>query len=213
MNYAAIPYAMEERAFALRALLGLTNTPYLDVVDTLKRLRSSGVIFGWSVVSDDSLPLAEALWNPVRKSITFRKSVYDGAQIDDKRMRFTVAHEIGHAFLRHMFKRNRRTIKQGREYGALLSYQETEANRFAAAFLAPAHLVEALKITSARQLAMTFGLSQPSAEIRWTEIKSLGPLRIGNSIGRPPDLPEGEEDTYEVYMRAVLKQAVVYPDR
>jgi len=90
----------------------------------------------------------------------------------EKRIRFTVAHELGHHFLQHG-DRPRDTSQAFSAYTH--DSVETEANVFAARLLMPREYVSALVvgkgITSLTELASRFGVSTVAMEIR---LKTLG---------------------------------------
>ena len=97
--------------------------------------------------------------------IKIREDVYDRAANDSPRDRFTICHEIGHAIL-HTPDR----VEFAR--GEIPAYRDSEwqANRFAAALLAPRNL--AMNMT-AKQIEETFGLSAQAALIRYNDLHKL----------------------------------------
>ena len=212
-NFEALSEWAERRAAQARALLHIEDSnKRIDVIDALRRLQTAGVIFGRKLVPDEDLPSSDAQWDPVRKTITIRRSVFEAAKNHDARARFTLAHEIAHAFLQHRFRRNRRTAEGTKDFGALLQTQEMEANQFAAAFLCPEKLAEVSDSTTAAHLRRTFGISLTAAEIRLLELKRR---RSSGRTLASSDLridSEDEPDSYETYMRAVLRQAVMHPE-
>ncbi|MFS0490821.1 ImmA/IrrE family metallo-endopeptidase [Leadbetterella byssophila] len=112
---------------------------------------------------------------------------------DEKRQRFTIAHELGHYFLDHLngaeiildTKRLYRNLNSGMG----VNKQEVEANAFAAALLMPKEeIIKALKVESQRtdiiydhdiiaSLAEKFQVSQISMSIR---LNRLGLIEIDN---------------------------------
>jgi Zn-dependent peptidase ImmA (M78 family) len=92
------------------------------------------------------------------------------------RQRFTIAHELGHYILHKNLlgkgvndNKAYRTTQQSKFFNPNIgSYQETEANRFAASLLMPGDLVisEMAKDFSVEQLAEKFKVSKLAMEIR-----------------------------------------------
>jgi hypothetical protein len=94
-----------------------------------------------------------------------------------RRQRFTTAHELGHfAMHRHLIgngiddDRAYRSTRSGRYYNTAIGpLQETEANRFAANLLMPAHLMDQAKqrgLVHPQELADAFMVSLPAMRIR-----------------------------------------------
>lgn len=91
----------------------------------------------WTLVYDDTMPLA--------------------------RVRFTVAHELGHIFLGHELEAgfsHYRKIREGKPK------EETQADEFAAHLLAPACVLWALNITSTEDIAALCCISKQAAHTR-----------------------------------------------
>ncbi|WP_417585373.1 ImmA/IrrE family metallo-endopeptidase [Pelagibacterium sp.] len=90
------------------------------------------------------------------------------------RQRFTVAHELGHMFLKHgaAFRDN------ARNYTSAALLKEREANNFAAELLMPAEvlqwLIQKKDLTSITALAQALNVSGAAMEYR---LKNLGLLR------------------------------------
>lgn len=79
-----------------------------------------------------------------------------------ERQRFSAAHELGHALLRHpplVFLRNR-------VWGEHEPWQEAEANRFASQFLMPDFFLSAQKLTTPEAIAKNCRVSMEAARIR-----------------------------------------------
>ena len=81
------------------------------------------------------------------------------------RIRFTIAHELGHYLLGHL-NGNRKTTTQNREPSLHDTALEQMANVFASRLLAPACIIDALKLHQPEQLMSLFGLSHQSSEYR-----------------------------------------------
>ena len=82
------------------------------------------------------------------------------------RIRFTVAHELGHVLLGHLnIYRNSPTIRN-REPSPYDNPFEQQANVFASRLLAPACIIDKLNMHRPEQLMTFFGISHQSAEYR-----------------------------------------------
>jgi putative toxin-antitoxin system antitoxin component (TIGR02293 family) len=136
-----------------------------DILTTLKKLFPKVKI---QIVPDSNLPIAEALADWRTQTILLKESLFGALENADARARFTVAHELGHLFLRHEGARYRATTK--RFVFAVERQQEWEAHIFAAEFLAPAHLVSQYK--SADEIAQRFQVSLELAKLRLEELSN-----------------------------------------
>ena len=95
------------------------------------------------------MPDDEACFNSDERLLYIREStfcaanaMYTYSETDRRRARFTLAHEIGHMALGHDGSHRRgATSAIAKELGRKVGRAEREAERFAAAFLVPAHLV------------------------------------------------------------------------
>lgn len=115
-----------------------------------------------------------------------REDVFCAAnnQISNPRARWTIAHEIGHAARGH--KRTRHRNVSGRaidRISAPIRRDEAEAHRFAAALLAPSHLIyNPIEIT-VEDLASRFNISHTAAKRRKPELERM--YRRKHGIPRP----------------------------
>lgn len=85
---------------------------------------------------------------------------------------FTIAHELGHFVLHYPHKNPPAETMRFHRYGAGLV--ETQANRFAAAFLMPADEFRKMRATCADDayvIAGHFGVSQPAVSVRMEYIR------------------------------------------
>lgn len=93
------------------------------------------------------------------------------------RVRFTLAHELGHHFLGHNEKLHRDTKKQFNIYN--FDPKESAANNFAAKLLMPAQYVKVLienkKITNLKELANIFRVSEVAMKIRLEKLNYIKP--------------------------------------
>lgn len=86
------------------------------------------------------------------------------------RVRFTLAHEIGHIALKHLKKD---ATAWNRIDEAPPNNQEIQANIFAARLLAPACVLHEMGVKSAEQLQAVTGLSHAAAKIRFERLQEL----------------------------------------
>ena len=82
------------------------------------------------------------------------------------RRRFTVGHELGHCFLGHPLDN---ILTKTNEINPI----ETQANVFARDLLAPACVLDALNVNTAREIMLLCDISMLSAEIRLKRLKLL----------------------------------------
>jgi Zn-dependent peptidase ImmA (M78 family) len=135
---------------------------------------------------------AEAKYSPDDQKIYIRDSACAGAGNDIPHYRFTVFHEGSHAVLRHQYERKRsfgaQALAERKVY--TIRTDEGDANKLAAAIMAPYHKANfSLQMTPA-QIADRFGLSLPAAARRYNEFARI--YRRANNLRRP--LPSGVAD-------------------
>jgi IrrE N-terminal-like domain len=137
----------ERAARSLRKLLGIEYLPRPDMVTVVIKLKHHGLIKNYKRVPDNEMPDGEGYFDPFDQILCIRESTFCAANsmfapdAERQRARFTLAHEIGHIWLKHSGIRHRgkagalqeRLVKQIRQ-------EEREAERFAGAFLAPSYL-------------------------------------------------------------------------
>lgn len=85
------------------------------------------------------------------------------------RIRWTLAHELGHVVLNHLPYIAEPLIAEHNFNNLSNPELEAEADYFAAAFLCPMPLFDQLHIQSASDIQNTFGLSYEASEVRWKE--------------------------------------------
>lgn len=85
------------------------------------------------------------------------------------RRRWTKAHELAHVVLRHFPMTAEAQLAENSFNNLSAPDCEIEADRFAATFLCPMPLFEALKIQSPVDIMMVFGLSTEASNYRWNE--------------------------------------------
>jgi ribosomal protein L40E len=107
---------------------------------------------------------AVTLWNG-----TDYITIYDDSK-SRQRIRWTLAHEIGHISLGHLQNFDSTSYFKGMtnsEYKVL----ETEANYFAKELLAPIWVLNEIGIINSEEISKYCAISEPAAVIRETEIK------------------------------------------
>lgn len=99
---------------------------------------------------------------------------YDDEVSSEGRIRFTIAHEIGHHILGHI-RRNLFVIPRcaERRRGGTLTVKERQANIFASRLLAPSVVLDSLNATTEEEIANLCGISKEAAEYRLNRIKKI----------------------------------------
>ena len=88
-----------------------------------------------------------------------------------ERIRFTIAHELGHIVLGHVAPGSITTKNHEPSLGD--SQQETAANQFAARLLAPACVLWGLELHTADEIAVACRISKKAAQFRAERMKTL----------------------------------------
>jgi hypothetical protein len=140
---------IEAAARRLRLILGIDDQVRPDMITVIVKLKDHGMIKNYVRVPDSEMPDDEACFNSDERLLYIREStfcaanaMYTYSETDRRRARFTLAHEIGHMALGHDGSHRRgATSAIAKELGRKVGRAEREAERFAAAFLVPAHLV------------------------------------------------------------------------
>lgn len=99
---------------------------------------------------------------------------YDDLVTNEGRLRFTIAHEIGHHVLRHISSMHTlyAGLKQRRRDGHS-DAEEREANIFASRLLAPSIVLHKMNITDAEDIARICGMSKEAAGYRARRMAEL----------------------------------------
>lgn len=87
-----------------------------------------------------------------------------------QRIRFTIAHELGHYLLGHL---GSDITNLNRGYSGIKPIQETEADMFAARILAPACVLWGISAQTAEQIAAVCNISHEAAKIRAERMEVL----------------------------------------
>ena len=158
-------------AKSVRSHLDLDGRGFIDTTSLLDGAKAAGLIKDYRGVKDLALPEDGARWIAEESTIVVRESVQLGAWEEEPRARFTIAHELAHAILRHP-TRNRRA-SGALQHGRSIKQHEDDADALAVAILAPMHLVLALNPESAKEIASEFGITPWHAEQRFIHMQKL----------------------------------------
>jgi Zn-dependent peptidase ImmA (M78 family) len=181
---------IEQIARDARRVLGIEFVPRPDMVTAVFKAKYLGLIRNYARIPDAEMPNDLAAFDPDAGVLSLKESTFVAANEvladppERARARFTIAHEFGHVFLGH--KRTRHRNISGRkieQIAAPIIRDEADADRFAAAFLAPAHLIENPLLLSARNVADRFGLGLTASTIRLETLQRI--YRRAHGIPRP----------------------------
>lgn len=104
-----------------------------------------------------------------RNSKTF---IFYNDKKTSNRIRFTLAHELGHCILGHVS--NNETYHRNSEYDfSNMDIKEMQANVFARNILMPATVLHGLNVSSAEEISTICNVSLQSAEIRYKRLLEL----------------------------------------
>lgn len=175
---------MELRAGKLLAELDITaESP--NMLDVLEALKFHRFLRDYAVLLDQQMPGEEARYSADDRQILLSRSTADAARFEVPRARWTIAHEIGHLALGHA-TRSRTTLSQRSAYNANLNRDETDANRFAAAFLIPEAVANVSDTTTASAISERFKVSKEAAARRLEELQRMRRRRLGTQRPLPP---------------------------
>lgn len=104
---------------------------------------------------------------------TFNKHIiyYNEGVKNNGRIRFTIAHELGHCLLGHNLKGN--TNYRNSEFDNENNINETAANIFARDILMPATVLHSLNVSSLEDISRICNISMQSAGIRYNRLLEL----------------------------------------
>jgi len=135
---------IEAKARRLRQAIGVDNLDWLDTRMLLNKIM--GLLPGTSLllVEDSELPEPGGRWDGDKKQLIFRASIFESANRPNPnlRARWTIVHELMHAYLGHAGVRNR-SAKDSLEklFSSKTLWIEALTDRFTAAVLAPFHRI------------------------------------------------------------------------
>jgi Zn-dependent peptidase ImmA (M78 family) len=138
----------ETAARELRIKLSIDDQLRPDMHTVIFKLKDHGMIKNYVRVPDAEMPDDEAYFDSEQKLLYLRESTFCAANAmytysegERRRARYTIAHEVAHVALGHDGVRFRgQSNALAEKVVHKIRRQEREAQRFAAAFLAPAHL-------------------------------------------------------------------------
>lgn len=190
---------IEKLAIDVRFKLGIPDDERLDVFDTLRRLRISGVISDFGPDSEVTTDGSAARWDHDTKAILFAEHIWNQPNFaDDPEVRFTVFHEIGHAVLNHG-TRNRKV--GGRvQFGRYVEQDEQDADLFALAFAIPLTFARNASGYDVDKLSSEYGLPTKMSGNRLVDLQRHN--RFSNSLS------EGNDDNYAEAVAEMRKNAL-----
>jgi IrrE N-terminal-like domain len=161
----------------LRGYLGVENVVCPDMLSVLLKTQQLFPDFSYRRVPNDELPDGKEAAHEAGE-LRIADKAFRALERDEPRARFTVAHELAHFVLQHPEVRFRGTQLRAYETAKRrIRIDETEANQFAAFFLAPDNLIR--ETDTVADLVARFGLSLRAAEIRKAEIDADARRRRG----------------------------------
>jgi IrrE N-terminal-like domain len=139
----------EQAARTLRIELEIDDRFCPDLIFVLDELKRRGKIEGYLRVPDEAMK-DDASYDSDQRLLRIRESVFRvldhpnlASRQEFQRARFTIAHEVGHVIWSHHGKYFRGpTTDAATGLSRRLRLRESEANRFAAAFLIPSYLAK-----------------------------------------------------------------------
>jgi hypothetical protein len=183
---------LEKEASSQRKKLGVHFEEKINIVGILERGLSKAISgFRFDVIEDDDCRIARGIlaftqFNPPK--IGVRRTVYRNVMADDPQARFILVHELAHAVLHRGLMVGRElayTILATRPDEVLKSHidrfeddLETEADRFAAAFLVPIWRINCM---SAEQISQSFCVTKELAESRLVQVNAIRAELLGKS--------------------------------
>lgn len=139
---------IEATARRLRLLLGIDGQLRPDMITVIFKLKRHGLIKNYIRMPDAQMKGSEAYYDPNSRLLHISERTFRAANdlsncstTERRRARYTIAHEVGHIVLGHSEIRHRGESNAYRKSAKGNAQDEREAEQFAAAFLAPAHLV------------------------------------------------------------------------
>jgi Zn-dependent peptidase ImmA (M78 family) len=171
-NYTDEQY--DQLAKVLREGLGIDDQVEIDVLEMLRRMKHCGYLRDYIVLPDDAMKDAEAKYVSDERRIYIRESTYRAAANREPHARFTIAHEVAHCAHNHQYMRKRGiAVSRFERNVPAIKRDERQADKLAAAILAPFHRSEFTLATTSQQLAQRFGLSARMASNRAKELAGI----------------------------------------
>lgn len=164
-------YFATRRAYEFLIELGITSLP-VDPFDIIKKHMDNCYISSWLDLRNETgdedpwdikKHKADAKVRIIRGTKDYH-IVYDNTLYGHERIRWTIAHEIGHIVLGHFVKYRKTALNRGglteTEYGVL----ETEAHWFAEALLAPNCLITFFGVRTWEEIRFLCRISKEASE-------------------------------------------------
>lgn len=162
---------IRETATLIRNTFNL-NEPCVDLIRFLEfDLSRAGIVY--DIVSGDEIGDDEAHAYPDSGVIRIREDIYDALIRNDRRARFTVAHEIGHIALHSgvPLRWVGASQKNVSRTHAFFEDSEWQADTFAAEFLMPVNFIRE-RCRTAVEIAELFCVSLDAALIRLSSLRA-----------------------------------------
>lgn len=120
------------------------------------------------------------------------------------RIRFTLAHELGHCILGHVS--NSETYHRNSEYDfSNMDIKEMQANVFARDLLMPATVLHSIGVSSAKEISALCKVSMQSAEIRYNSLLELNKRGLYNKH----PLERQVYDNFRSYIKKALDTGTI----
>lgn len=154
-------------ATRMRQRFGIENKMYIDILKIVELIIPQiDESFKFVVVPIKDMPDNKyAEYRPKTNELAVREDVYEAACYENKRHRFTIAHELGHYFLHSNV-----SLARCPDNVEIPKYRDPEwqADVFASAFLIGRHLIYGMH---PKTVSTYFGVSKQAAEIAVTTAK------------------------------------------
>lgn len=159
---------IDKDAQTLRESFKLKDVQKFNIADFLELVLDQTLEeISLAVRSKDEMGQTEGFTSLDGKNIILREDVYHRAQRGDTGARYTIAHEIGHAFL-HANQLAATARTTNRQIKKSMS-SESQADRFADCFLVPLHLI--VPQDNAETISEKFGVRKECAKRRLKEYR------------------------------------------
>lgn len=153
----------------VRKYLGISDLCFFPVLRVYELLGHIYEGADFEVRTEDEMGGDHGRTYPDKRLILIREDVYDGADRNLPRDRFTMCHELGH-LLMHQEGLSLSRIDPTKPPKIYMN-SEWQADKFASYLLMPKHLLK--KCTSISQAVEMFGVSFEAASARKDEIKGV----------------------------------------
>ena len=174
--------------------VGIDDRYCPDLIFVLNELQRSGKLKAYVRKPRAQMPDDEAYYDTLEGIVYIRDDTFSaldhtslGPRVERRRARFTTAHELAHVTQGHSGIRYRGTTnKLAEKVVWKIRRQETEAYRFAAAFLAPLHLANASM--TAECISELFDINISAARLRKQTLEKMDRRARGIKRSLPPGI-------------------------